>query len=575
MKRWIRFAAMVLLGLVPGLAWAQGSGYTADEKVVIPFACECETGVGKEVFVTGNHPDLGDWNPVLARKLRWTAGNVWTGSAAIAAGHALEYKYIVRTNEGAVYCAGGNAVWLGGSNFSTNIPARAGAPFAGKAVFYYSGWTNVNLLHRAGSEADWVDVPMQRLGPGRFPGESLYRAEGVGRPGELLTFVPHGHASGDPAEQWDNCSIPGTPDYFTRLDAFLLQDGHLYNYWPATNRTERAIATHFIPSSTTPQAPSRNIRVYTPRNYSLNSGKRYPVLYLHDGQNVFRPGGDNVCWFAEDAADQMISLGLMRETILVAVDNTSERMCEYLPPTDAYEGIGTADRYLAYIIHDVKPFVDANYRTLTNRESTGVLGSSFGGVASLYFGMATNVFGKIGPMSTSFWAIPNFLNQRVYGQDTSGLRIYTDYGTTESESNYQAMWSVYDKLLADGYVPNDTVRIEVGCDQAHNESAWASRVHMPMIFLFNARDEANRILQREAPPVLGGMSPSGDPQVGFQGWKGVEYVLQRSPALADPAWLGVATARVDDLMWADRQLGDAPPVADGHFYRILSRVPGE
>ena len=574
----LRQSAMAAMILLVGGGHAPAQVFTPDEKVPLAFSTNWNTGFGLELFVVGNHPDLGDWNPVAARKLRWTEGNVWTGTVAVTAGNALEYKFIVRTNSGTDYCSSANVTWMPDPNLVTSTPARAGAPVAGKTIYYYSGWTNAMLLYRNGSDTNWLNAGMQAVGPGRSPGEQLYRAEGVGRTGDMITYVPHGFAAGNPVEQWDNCPIAWIQDYFTRLDAFVLQDGHIYNYWPPASRSASSITTHFISSSYTPQAPSRNIQIYLPRNYTQNPAKRYPVLYLHDGQNVFQPGNpDFGCWDAEVSADDMISLGLMRETILVAVDNTSERNREYIPPTDAPDGTGTADRYLGFVVNNVKPFVDTNYRTLPDRENTGVLGSSFGGVASLYFGLATNVFGKIGPMSTSFWAIPNFYGRSVVTGDTSGLRIYADMGTGDGDvDEFDALWRAYDQFLIDGHVPNDTLRIEVGCGHPHSEWAWADRVYMAFMFLFNARDEANRIQQDECPPVLLPASPTGPPQLAFTGWKGWEYVLQRSPALVNPVWAGVATARVESLMWAAGQLGDPGPAAGGTFhYRLFSRVRGE
>lgn len=572
-RPWAILASVVFGGSLAG--WAQGPLYTPDEKVVVPLAMTWDTEPSLDLFVVGSHPDLGDWNPVQARKLRWTAGNVWTGAVAVAAGNAIEYKYVARTNGGTNYCAAGNVVWMNGANLATTLPARVGAPFAGKTVYYVSGWTNAMLLYRTGSETNWRHADMQPVGPGRFPGEQLYRAQGVGQSGERITFVPHGYAAGDPEEKWDNWPIAWSQNYFTCLDAFLLQDGHLYNYWPPSNRTASAIATHYVQSDYAPQAPSRNVRVYVPRNYGQNPAKRYPVLYLHDGQNVFQPGGIFGCWNVEAAANEMISLGLMRETILVAVDNTSERNREYIPPTDSPDGAGTADRYLAFVANNVMPFVDTQYRTLTNRTDVGVLGSSFGGVASLYFGLATNRFGRIGPMSTSFWAIPNFLAQRIHGQSTAGLRIYMDFGTAESDSNFRAMWTVYDKLLADGYVPNDTVRIEVGCGDAHNEEAWARRVYEPLVFLFNARDEANWIAQGAQPPRLDLSGELGSHRMGWTGMKGIAPVLQRSGDLTIAGWTDVATGQVETLMWAPQQL-DEPPRTDARaFYRLRGRPAGE
>lgn len=566
----------LLMGQLAVPSGAETSRYSPDEHYRLEFSMNWDTGPGNELFVVGNHPDLGAWNPVAARKLRWTQGNVWTGAVAVAAGNAIEYKYIVRTNSAAVYCSAANAIWMDGPNLTTSAPARAHAPFTGKTFYYYSGWTNAQLLHRTGSSTNWDNTPMERIGDGRFPGESLYRATGVGQTGELLTFVPHGFASDDPAEKWDHCPVSWTQDYLTRLDAFVLQDGHLYNYWPTTTATDSFITSHAITSDYTPAVPSRNIRIYFPRNYQVNPAKRYPVLYLHDGQNMFQPGGIYGCWNVETTADDMIRLGLMRETLIVAIDNTSERLQEYIPPTDSPEGQGHADQYLAFVVNNVKPFVDANYRTLTGRDDTGVLGSSFGGVASLYFGMATNVFGKIGPMSTSFWAIPNYLNQRVYGQDTSGLRIYTDFGTKESEENFQTMWAVHDTLLADGYVRNETLQVEVGCGHAHDEAAWAERVHLPLVFLFNARDEANWIAQSAYPPKLAVAQVGATNTVTWMGMKGSDIVLQRTGRLTPAEWVDVATTRVDTLMWATSHTTVSLPTGQPrHFYRLQSRPDGE
>ena len=568
--------SVLLMGQLAVPSGAETVRYSPDEHYRLEFSMNWDTGQGNELFVVGNHPDLGAWNPVAARKLRWTQGNVWTGAIAVAAGNEIKYKYIVRTNSAEVYCSAANAIWMDGPNLTTSAPARAHAPFTSKTLYYYSGWTNAQLLHRTGTSTNWDNTPMERLGDGRFPGESLYRATGVGQTGELLTFVPHGFASGDPEEKWDHCPVSWTQDYLTRLDAVVLQDGDLYNYWPPTNVTDSFITHHAITSDYTPEVPSRDIRIYLPRNYQVNPAKRYPVLYLHDGQNVFQPGGIYGCWNVELSADDMICLGLMRETLIVAIDNTAERMQEYIPPTDSPVGPGHADDYLAFVINNVKTFVDSNYRTLTAPQDTGVLGSSFGGVASLYFGMATNVFGKIGPMSTSFWAITNYLAQRVYGQDTSGLRIYTDFGSAESKESYQAMWAVHDKLLADGYVRNETLQVEVGCGHEHNEAAWAERVHLPLVFLFNARDEANWIAQSAYPPKLAVAQVGGNNTFSWTAMKGADVVLQRTGRLTPAEWANVATTRVDALMWAISQVTVSPPSGQHqHFYRLQSRPDGE
>ena len=548
---------MPFLAAVAFVRTGQAQAPTPDDKREVSFSVAMDSGYGKDVFVVGNHEDLGNWNPVAARKMRWTAGNVWTGKVAITVGSEIEYKYIVRTNNGDAYCRADNVVWPPGDNVATNVPARESDPHSGKTVYYRSSWTNARLLFRSGSSPDWIDAPMERIGEGRFSGESTYRADGIGKTGERLTFVPHGYSAGQ--EQWDNCPIEGINDYYTRLDAFFLQDGHVYNYWPPNVQTDASILTHAIESSRQPQIPSRNVRVYLPRNYAWNATKRYPVLYMHDGQNVFRPGGSYGCWNAEDAADNMIRLGMMAETIVVAVDNTDNRLSEYLPPTDSYGGAGTGNLYLEFLANDVKAFVDATYRTLPGRENTGVLGSSFGGIASLYCGMASNVFGKVGAMSSSFWAIPNFLAEYVEAGATIGLRIYMDCGTDESEDEaFAPMWRVYDHLLADGYVPNDDLKIEVGCGHTHSEWTWALRIPEALAFLFNCRDEPNA-LQHEAHPLRIAGEGDGGAQIGFTGYKGWRYVLERTERLEAAQWVGIATGEVAGAMWATERLVDGNP----------------
>ncbi|NCC50463.1 MAG: hypothetical protein EOM20_04520 [Spartobacteria bacterium] len=552
---------------------------TPDGKGVVTFSYETNIGYGNELFVVGNHPDLGAWNPVQARKLYWTAGNVWTGNVAVTDNNDLEYKYIVRTNDQTNYCDEGNVQWMEGDNLQISLPARSNAPYSGKNVYYYSGWTNASLLYQCGADTNWHDVAMQRLRDGRTPTESLYRAEHFGKSGERLVFVPHGYASGNPEEQWDHCPISGIDDYFTSLDVFLLQDGQIYNYWPPAEATPSTIVTQYIGSFYEPTISARYVRVYIPRNYQQNNWKHYPVLYMHDGQNDFRPGGVFGCWDAEITADDMISLGLMRETLIVAVDNTDNRLQEYLAPTDSYSGnTGTADLYLKFLADNVKPYMDWNYRTLPDQENTATLGSSFGGIVSIYLGLGSNVFGKVGVMSPSFWAVPNFIEQYIEQGDSSGLRIYLDCGTDEDGGGdadmFPLVWEVYNLLMADGHVVNDTLNVQIGCGHPHSEWAWADRLYMAVNFLLNARDEANLIVQNDDPPQATGEMSASNFDVTFTAYKGFDYLLQRTTSLLSPAWNNVATGRLNGLMWDSLQLTDSSnATSTGAFYRVESISP--
>ncbi|OQA27800.1 MAG: Endo-1,4-beta-xylanase Z precursor [Verrucomicrobia bacterium ADurb.Bin345] len=537
-------------------------------KVVIGFSHALDTGLGKELFVVGNHPDLGSWSPANGRKLRWTSGNVWTGNVAIEAGHSLEYKFIVRTNAASSFCDPANVVWMEGPNLATNLPAHPSGPYVAKTVYYHSGWTNADLVFQCGLDTNWYGRSMTRIGGGRAPGEYLYYADGIGRPGELLTFVVNGNLDGQP--YWDHSPATGG-DYFTSLDVFFLQDGHVHNYMPPPSATARRIETNYIASSYTPAIPSRNIRVYLPRNYDTNTWKRYPVLYMHDGQNIFQPGGAFGCWNAEGNADRLISLGVMRETIIVGVDNSSERLREYVAPTDnAGFGAGTADQYMRFLVHDVMPFVNSTYRTITNRPDTMTLGSSLGGIVSMYLGLATNVFGRVGPMSPSFWAITNHVKNEIELGDASGLRVYMDMGTEEGSSMWSPVWSVYDLLLADGYAVNHDLRMIIGCGHEHNEAAWDSRLRYAFEFLLDARDEANRLAQSEYPPILtDGVQSGGAFSVRADSLKGYRYYLERAAGVSPSLWNGVATSAVEELMWSVVTLSDASsPSTGATWYRV-------
>jgi len=554
---------LIWMGTLNSALAEPGIDYTSNGKVMLSFKHTQDTGVGKELFLVGNHSDIGNWDPTQARKLHWTPGNIWTGQIALEAGWELEYKYITRTNSAAKYCDEANVIWPAGDNLTTTVPAASTPPYTDKTFTYYSGWTQAEVLYQSGQDTNWYNIPMTQTGPGRSAGEFQYTASRIGAPGEWLTFVPH-----DGTNYWDHSPATGG-DYATPLDVFTLQDGHIYNYAPPVF-TDSQTHTAAVTSSWAPTIPSRDIRIYTPRNYAANTWKSYPVLILHDGQNVFQPGGGFGCWNADWTADKLISLGQMRETVIVAVDNSSERMREYLPPTDdGGAGTGTADQYLQFVLHNVMPYVQANYRVLTDADNTLALGSSFGGIASIYFGLATNRFGKVGPMSPSFWAATNFVQQTIDTGDTFGRRIYMDCGTEEGSSMWGLMWQVYDLLQVDGYVVNDTLMTAVGCGHEHNEPAWAERLPEAYRFLLNIQDEVNLLAQSENPPVLSMSITSNQTiQIEVDTLKGQQLLLEQTPQLEPPIWSGVATSAVESLLWSTTTLTDTHPPASNRFYRV-------
>jgi predicted alpha/beta superfamily hydrolase len=249
--------------------------------------------------------------------------------------------------------------------------------------------------------------------------------------------------------------------------------------------------------------PSREIRVWLPPGYDEGDA-RYPVIYFHDGQNLFRPGGPFGCWFAEDAAAEEMKAGRMREAIMVAIPNNEgdmgkARMTEYQPPTDINprdpsRGNGICDRYARFLLEKVKPAVDAKYRTLPDRANTSVAGASMGGLVSLWLGLNTDAFGAVGVFSPAFWTSPNFTKAVMDGSKKDGLRIYMDMGTREKGNLSGDYWkdalAVRDALLKQGYEEGEDLLWNPGEGDEHNEKAWAKRLPVALRFLVPKEKQA-------------------------------------------------------------------------------------
>ena len=486
-----RFFA-VLLCMLPCLAAGRPPMH------VVEIQASAAVAPGSALHVAVDRPEFGGLTTTGAVRLLNTSGNQWVGRIAVqgAVNDApVEYKLLTRTTSSATHCDTANGS-LAGATLSTNVPVW-NPGYSGKIIYYHSAWTNVAVLYRDPGTGNWLfSPPMTRIGEGRNANEHRYRIDGIGEAGRPLEFVIRGYTND--VAVWDNPTVGGiNNNYYTSLDFFFLQDKQIFNYEPPpVVSPPQVVPVASWPSSYTANGiPSRGGRIYLPRGYAQNTGKQYPVLYMQDGQNVFDPGGPFGSWSADAAATREIAQGRMRETILVAVNNTGSRLSEYGTPQDGHTG----DFYLRYLIDDVKSAVDANYRTLPGSMDTGVMGSSLGGLISAYIGLSTNVFGLVGAVSPSYWYGPNF-RAWIDAQPTKGNRIYQDAGTAEGASMWNHFWPVYGYYLEDGYAVNDDLLVAIGCGQGHNEAAWASRVAGAFRFLFNPWDEANG-LDTNLPPM--------------------------------------------------------------------------
>jgi predicted alpha/beta superfamily hydrolase len=241
----------------------------------------------------------------------------------------------------------------------------------------------------------------------------------------------------------------------------------------------------------------RDILVYLPSSYGYKD-KRFPVIYMHDGQNLF----DHCTSFAgEWHVDQtMQALSLHGyEAIVVGLPNQGHhRLAEYSPFRDPRHGGGQGESYLAFIVETVKPRIDQDFLTLADSVNTAIMGSSMGGLISLYaFFRYPEVFGLVGAMSPSLWFARGAIFHYVEKAAFRAGKIYLDTGTHERShfapksprlkarlSRYRSSThALYDLLYHKGYRPNqDLMYIEEEGGE-HNEAAWARRLPEALQFL--------------------------------------------------------------------------------------------
>lgn len=524
------------------------------------------------VFVAGGSASLGGWDVTRAPRLRHVGGNVWQGEVAMPLGTNTPYRFFRRSSASASF-GDTNVTWLGAGNSThTSAPTPAG-PYTGKTVYYYSGWTNANILWRQGTN-NWTSSAMTRLGPGRAANEYLYGIT-VGNAGWPIEFVPNN------GTLWDNAFGVSGSNYLTPLDFILLQDGHVFNYWPTSAISAPQFVTNFITSSYTGNGiPSREVRVLLPRGYTQNTNKRYPVLYMHDGQNVFDPGGQYGSWSADASAIREIRMGRMRETIIVAVNNTNVRLIEYSPPTDTAPlsggAAGTGNYYRDFIVNNVRSWVDNTFRTLNDPPNTGVMGSSMGGLISHYIGISTNTFGLMGVMSPSFTYAPNWVTSVNASPKPQGRLFYLDTGTVNDA--WDPYWNMLNIMNSKGFSFGDDFYYLVGVGAAHNEAAWAARLPLAFRYLYDIRRERNAITVAAFPPSIEppAVSVSNTTRaisLSFPTLGGVTYNLQRTTNLQTPVWSNVATF-TPGTPWGTTDFTDSVPASDPqYFYRLEAASP--
>ncbi|WP_224248483.1 alpha/beta hydrolase-fold protein [Hyalangium gracile] len=377
---------------------AQGSDTQLTFDVTVPV----ETAAEAEIWISGNHPSLGDWNGKGLKLTRAPDGH-YTGSISLPARTKLEFK-VTR------------------GSWETVEKEASGQELRNRGL-------------KVGSEPQHVSVSVAR-------------------------WADQKNA---PAQR----TLTGNIRYL------------------------RGVASTFLPRK-------RDIIVWLPPDYEDKPKRRYPVLYMHDGQNLMDAATSytGAEWRVDEAAQQLVTDQQVEPLIIVGVYNTEDRFAEYTQVKDtgefAHLGGGNADAYGRFLVEELKPMIDRTFRTKTGAQDTGLAGSSLGGLVTLHLGIKyPNIFRRLGVVSPSvFWGNKDIVARVKALKKKPPLKLWVDIGTEESKGSQETVDDtrlLREALLAEGWVEGKDLRYLEIPGAVHTETAWADRIDDVLKYLYPAQ----------------------------------------------------------------------------------------
>lgn len=224
---------------------------------------------------------------------------------------------------------------------------------------------------------------------------------------------------------------------------------------------------------------TRNVVVWLPPSYFKQPNKKYPVLYAHDGQNIFdHTNGAGGEWHMDETADSLMRKGKIEEFIIVGIANTKDRWVEY-------SGTPEGMNYIRFIATELKPFIDKEFSTLKDKANTAAIGSSMGGLISFYMvWQYPEVFSKAACLSSGFYFDDGHMLEKAEKGTArlNGSRIYLDCGGLDLDKDFLPANEQMNRILS----RNSAIRLKYQYfpKDKHNEQAWSERLSIPLIFLF-------------------------------------------------------------------------------------------
>jgi predicted alpha/beta superfamily hydrolase len=504
------FRTVLLLWLAVGLVL--GGSATAQvpstraARLLFDVTVPPETPADASVSLVGTHPALGGGaEPGLV--LRHQGGGHFTGTVDVPPGQELSYRILLTgagrqvelDESGAVVAARKLA---SRSSRTVRLSVARWGPEAGQPVPQVTFLVQVPASTPAEATL-WLAGNHAELGQWKGQGLKLTRAL-EGRHAASLT-LPAGTALEYKVTRgsWESVE-KGTsgeelPNRTFRMGSRSERVSLTVSRWADTSPVPPPSATltgnvrHLrnVASRHLPRA--RDIIVWLPPDYDANPTRRYPVLYMHDGQNLMDASTSfSGEWHVDETAQRLVRAGQVEPLIIVGVYNTEDRFSEYtqvVDPEYPQYGGGKADAYGRFLVEELKPLIDKTFRTRTKPQDTGLAGSSLGGLVTMHLGIAhSNVFRRLGVISPSvFWGGKDIVS-RVKGlRRKQPLRIWVDIGTEEwrgSQETVEDARLLRDALRAKGWVPGKDLRYVEVPGAVHTESAWAERFGDTLKYLY-------------------------------------------------------------------------------------------
>ncbi len=229
----------------------------------------------------------------------------------------------------------------------------------------------------------------------------------------------------------------------------------------------------------------RDIIVWLPPGYKDDSERKFPILYMHDGQNILNPKTSfaGMDWRVDETATKLIKAGKLKEIIVIGIYNTPNRLEEY---SDSVKG----NNYLKFIIEELMPFIDSNYRTKTGNDNTAIMGSSMGGLISFLAAWKyPDIFGKAACLSSSFYYDDEKAIKMVkeYDGEKKKIKIYIDHG----EDGLPRGQKMFCALSEKGFIIGTDIDYYYAPGAKHTENAWAERLERPLLFLIGIKNTSS------------------------------------------------------------------------------------